>query len=169
MSILSKGIIGKTLATVGSFLLTLSGQAQAAVNPSQSGQQASGKDDITHYPVGNTHQATGPDGRQVTVDEVQQNGEMHLAAHVNSGPTTHTNVPGHADFTGKMQPGKVQSQPAQIQSQPAQLQTKPQVIRPGGAAAAHVNSGPTTHSNIPGHADFTGKVQPGEMQQPINR
>lgn len=162
MSILSKGIIGKTLATVGSFLLTLSGQAQAAANPSQLGQQASGKDDITHSQIGGTHPAAGPDGRQVSVDEVQQDGEMRLAAHANSGPTTHTNVPGHADFTGKMQPGKVQSQPAE-------LQKKPQVIRPGGAAASHVNSGPTTHSNIPGHADFTGKVQPGEMQQPINR
>lgn len=42
------------------------------------------------------------------------------AAHVNSGPTGHVNVPGHANFSG-----------------------------------IHVNSGPTGHVNVPGHADFT--------------
>ena len=156
MSILNKGIIGKALAATGSFLLTLSGQAQATANPPQVG--AEGMDlDRARSQAGNTSPVAGPDGRQVTVDEVQQGGDVRLAAHVNSGPTTHTNVPGHADFTGKMQPG-------QMQSQPAQRQMKPEIMRPGSGAAAHVNSGPTTHTNVPGHADFTGKMQPGQMQ-----
>ena len=62
-----------------------------------------------------------------------------------------------------MKPGEMQTQPGAMQPQ--------QIMRPGGAAASHVNSGPTTHTNVPGHADFTGKMQPGEiqMQQPIKR
>jgi hypothetical protein len=164
MSILNQGIIGKALAAAGSFLLTLSGQAQAAANPPQAGTQGPDLGDSARSQTGDTSPVAGPDGRRVTVDEVQGAGEVRLAAHVNSGPTTHTNVPGHADFTGKMKPG-------QMQSQPGQIQTKPGMVRPGSGAAAHVNSGPTTHTNVPGHADFTGKMQPGEiqMQQPIKR
>ena len=169
MSILKSGIVSKALAAAGSFLLTLSGQAQAAASPPQAGTQGADLDDRARSQAGNTGPVAGPDGRRVTVDEVQQGGEMRLAAHVNSGPTTHTNVPGHADFTSKLQPGQMQSQPAQIGV--GELQRKPEVMRPGGAAASHVNSGPTTHTNVPGHADFTGKMQPGEiqMQQPIKR
>ena len=157
MSILKKGIIAKALAATGSFLLTLSGQTQAAANPPQAGDRGLDLDDQARSQAGNTSPVAGPDGRRVTVDEVQQGGEVRLAAHVNSGPTTHTNVPGHADFTGKIQPG-------QMQSQPGRMQMKPEMMRPGGAAASHVNSGPTTHTNVPGHADFTSKMKPGEMQ-----
>ena len=152
MSILKKGIIGKALAAAGSFLLTLSGQAQAAANPPQAGTQGPDLDDPARSQTGDTSPVAGPDGRRVTVDEVQRSGEVRLAAHVNSGPTTHTNVPGHADFTSKMQPG-------QMQSQPGQIQTKPAMVRPGSGAAAHVNSGPTTHTNVPGHADLSVRKQ----------
>ena len=157
MSILKKGIIGKALAAAGSFLLTLSGQTQAAANPPQAGTQGTDLDDPARSQTGDTSPVAGPDGRRVTVDEVQRGGEVRLAAHVNSGPTTHTNVPGHADFTSQMKPG-------QMQSQPGQIQMKPEMMRPGSGAAAHVNSGPTTHTNVPGHADFTSQMKPGQMQ-----
>ena len=49
-----------------------------------------------------------------------------FGSHVNSGPTHHSNVPGHANFT-----------------------------EPGGRVGAHANSGPTHHSNVPGHANFS--------------
>ena len=162
MSIFNKGVISKALAATGSFLLTLSGQAQAAANPPQAGAKGLDLDDRVRSQAGNAPTVAGPDGRRVTVDEVRQGGEVRMAAHVNSGPPTHTNVPGHADFTSKMQPGQMQSQPAQIGV--GELQKKPEMMRPGGGAAAHVNSGPTTHTNVPGHADFTSKMQPGQMQ-----
>ena len=68
-------------------------------------------------------------------------------AHVNSGPTGHANVPGHADFTRQGQFG--------------------QIVNPGAfAQGAHVNSGPTGHANVPGHADFTRQGQFGQVVNP---
>jgi hypothetical protein len=59
------------------------------------------------------------------------------AVHANSGPTGHSNVPGHANFT------KVGFDRATHVG-----------VKDVGAAAVHANSGPTGHSNVPGHANF---------------
>ena len=89
-------------------------------------------------------------------------GSPGAAAHVNSGPTTHTNVPGHANFTMKLRNKGQRLNPGQIRSLSGRLQGRRSAIilrRPGGGAAAHVNSGPTTHTNVPGHANFAMKLR----------
>ncbi|MEO1445985.1 MAG: hypothetical protein AAFV46_07080 [Cyanobacteria bacterium J06635_11] len=60
--------------------------------------------------------------------------------HANSGPSGHTNVPGHANFTDARFGGVLQ--------------------QPGGIAGVHANSGPSGHTNVPGHANFTSVAQP---------
>ena len=157
MAVSFKGMISRALAAAGTFLLTLSGQTSAMPNPAQDKAAGPSPDDWSRQQRGEADRVTGPDGRRVTVDQVENEGKVRLAAHVNSGPTTHTNVPGHADFTRQMKPADLKAQPGTVQQQ---------VVRPGGAAAAHVNSGPTTHTNVPGHADFTRQMQPGQLQTP---
>ena len=55
--------------------------------------------------------------------------------HANSGPSGHTNVPGHANFTDARFGGVLQ--------------------QPGGIVGVHANSGPSGHTNVPGHANLT--------------
>lgn len=166
MSIFTKGIISKALASTGTFLLMLSGQSQALPDRSHEVAKGSTGDDVLRARANDQIVgAPGPDGRRVTVDKVENDGRVHLAAHANSGPTTHSNVPGHANFAGnKMNPGELRMQPGQMKVQPQQME-RYQVKPGGGAAAAHANSGPTTHSNVPGHANFADKVQnPAEIR-----
>jgi len=89
-------------------------------------------------------------------------GSPGAAAHVNSGPTTHTNVPGHANFTMRLKNKRQRLNSGQIRNLSGRLQGRRSAVilrRPVGGAAAHVNSGPTTHTNVPGHANFAMKLR----------
>ena len=100
-------------------------------------------------------------------------GSPGAASHVNSGPTTHSNVPGHANFSMKLSNKRQRLKPSQINhlrsrlegrkqplilKRPGAIKKSPGLVRQPGGAAAHVNSGPTTHSNVPGHANFSMKL-----------
>jgi hypothetical protein len=86
-------------------------------------------------------------------------------AHVNSGPTHHANVPGHANFAdvGSRSGAHVNSGPTHHANVPGHAnfsRTGDIFSRPGGVASgAHANSGPTHHANVPGHANFTMPAQ----------
>jgi hypothetical protein len=134
----------KVLAMVGGFLLALSGQTHAAPD------QASTQDKQDDAKIRNA---------AILPSSVSAPEPIQLAQHANSGPTTHTNQPGHANFTKKL------SNP-QHKLAPAQIQILQQRLGGGGAAASHVNSGPTTHTNQPGHANFTKKLS--NPQQKLN-
>jgi hypothetical protein len=83
------------------------------------------------------------------------------AAHANSGPTTHTNQPGHANFSMNLKNGAFKTK-ALNQRQIKALQKR--LEGRGGSSAAHANSGPTTHTNQPGHANFSMNLKDGAFK-----
>jgi hypothetical protein len=87
-------------------------------------------------------------------------GNPAAASHVNSGPTHHTNVPGHANFTKRLRNRRQRLNPGQVRTLRNRLQgtRTPMLIKRPGRAASHVNSGPTHHTNVPGHANFSMKL-----------
>jgi hypothetical protein len=134
-----KILMRKFAAMMGTFLLSWSGQSQAIVtnehqkHPINDALAGSIEEDILNNEV-------EIDGRRLTVGQIDDGtGNMKMAAHANSGPTTHSNVPGHANFADKSKFQRLQ--------------------RPEGNAASHANSGPTTHSNVPGHANFANQFE----------
>ena len=80
--------------------------------------------------------------------ELKVPGGGAAGAHVNSGPTHHTDNGGFSDFTSRFQQG--------LQ---AQLQQQGGLRNPGQAAGAHVNSGPTHHTDNGGFSDFTSQFK----------
>ena len=118
------------------------------------------------------------------------------AAHANSGPTGHENVPGHANFKGsgyipvpeaakpewnKPEVYKPEG-PKPEWNKPEGYKpewNKPETYKPEGSKpewnksdgyttpAAHVNSGPTGHENVPGHANFKSQTNSIGEQLPF--
>lgn len=96
--------------------------------------------------------------------ELADAGLVQLAANVKSGPTTHTNRPGHANFSKRFKNPKQTLTRRQIGQMQKQLRS--------AAASARTKSGPPTHTNRPGHANFTmklrdarGKLSTGQIRQ----
>ena len=172
--------LGRLLTVAGAALIAASGASGAT-----HGQQRDESDDQARPATG---RVINPQTTIRQTDQLVAQPPATAAVHANSGPTTHSNVPGHANFVGQdlqrlQNPGA--SAAAHVNSGPTTHTNVPghanfsrtlddsgmrlnrsqvaalqrSLEMPGGNAAAHVNSGPTTHSNVPGHADFTMQLQ----------
>jgi hypothetical protein len=96
-----------------------------------------------------------------------ENLRQRPGSHVNSGPTGHANVPGHANFSAGFPDNLRQRPGSHVNSGPTGHANVPGHANfskgfPGNlGSGSHANSGPTGHANVPGHANFSKVGQPG--------